>query len=351
MCPREPPSPNISKGDSFLFSGNRHETVPRALFLDMRLTPLERNAWQIIRLQLLDNDTTVFPSYEQLRPLLASVPCGAKASHETIAKALTLLRLSRWLSLVQRRRDAKTGRLQGNLYVLHDEPLTPFETLQLDPEYLELVSHALDHLNKAVQCVAIQVLKEISDDPRLHGKLLPTRVQVLMQRLDRQSEVGGEALLRIQPAPASESEAGVKPAPQHCLRIPKQDSTLSTKAKKKLRTETPDLRWPRTFTALKPAQQTAARMALGQVDGDLQQAVLDEWSTRCRQQQVHNPAGYLFGIIQKALKGEFTPWAAPTETVPPSASPPAASAAIIRDPEVAEAHMAELRALLRLRHR
>ena len=33
-----------ASGDAFLFSGNRHETVPRRLFLDRRLTPLERNA-------------------------------------------------------------------------------------------------------------------------------------------------------------------------------------------------------------------------------------------------------------------------------------------------------------------
>ncbi|VVM80290.1 STY4528 family pathogenicity island replication protein [Pseudomonas fluorescens] len=348
MCPREPQSPGTSAGDGFLFSGNRHETVPRALFLDIRLTPLERNAWQIIRLQLLDNTTTVFPSYEQLRPFLASMPCGAKASHETIAKALTMLRLSRWLSLVQRRRDAETGRLQGNLYVLHDEPLTPFETLQLDPEYLELVSHALDHLSKAVQCVAIQVLKEISDDPLLQGKLLPTRVQLLMQRLDRQSEVGQAALIRNQLSPASESEVGGKPTTHHSLRIPKQDSTVSTKAKKKLRTETVPLRWPNSFTALKPAQQSAARLALGQVDSTLQQAVLDEWSARCRQQHVHNPAGYLFGIVQKALKGEFTPWAAPAG--PMQSSVPDAQEPNPRDPEIAEAHMAELRALLHLRN-
>jgi hypothetical protein len=36
--------------DGFLYSGNRHESVPRALFLDRRLTPLERNAWQVFRL-------------------------------------------------------------------------------------------------------------------------------------------------------------------------------------------------------------------------------------------------------------------------------------------------------------
>ena len=34
--------------DGFLYSGNRHESVPRALFLDRRLTPLERTAWQVL---------------------------------------------------------------------------------------------------------------------------------------------------------------------------------------------------------------------------------------------------------------------------------------------------------------
>lgn len=54
--------------DGFLFSGNRHESVPRALFFDHRLTPLERNAWQVFRLLLDDDGITAFPTYEQLRP-------------------------------------------------------------------------------------------------------------------------------------------------------------------------------------------------------------------------------------------------------------------------------------------
>ncbi|MBN0416230.1 hypothetical protein JTM51_36995, partial [Pseudomonas aeruginosa] len=93
------PTPATS-GDAFLFSGNRHETVPRRLFLDRRLTPLERNAWQVFRLMLNDDGVTAFPTYEQLRPWLASMPCAGQASHETVARALTLLRLTRWLSLV-----------------------------------------------------------------------------------------------------------------------------------------------------------------------------------------------------------------------------------------------------------
>ena len=64
------------------------------LFLDRRLTPLERNAWQVFRLMLNDDGVTAFPTYEQLRPWLASMPCAGQASHETVARALTLMRLT-----------------------------------------------------------------------------------------------------------------------------------------------------------------------------------------------------------------------------------------------------------------
>lgn len=212
-----------SASDGFLYSGNRHESVPRALFLDRRLTPLERNAWQIFRLQLNDDGVTAFPTYDQLRPYLASMPCGAQASHETVSRALTLLRLTRWLSLVRRRRDPRTDRILGNLYVLHDEPLTPFEAMQLDPDYLGLVSQALTHAAKAVQIVGMHTLKEIAEDPLLSGRTLPTRLQVLAQHMARhgwttasypqedvghESEVGQEAPLRNGERPSSESEGG-----------------------------------------------------------------------------------------------------------------------------------------------
>ena len=75
QCPRlrRPATPS--------FSGNRHESVPRRLFVDRRLTPLERNAWQVFRLMLNDDGVTTFPTYEQLRPeRLASMPRAGQAS-------------------------------------------------------------------------------------------------------------------------------------------------------------------------------------------------------------------------------------------------------------------------------
>ncbi len=388
LVPPAPPTPPAPRGaaaaslaapvsDGFLYSGNRHESVPRALFLDRRLTPLERNAWQVFRLQLQSDGVTAFPTYDQLRPYLASMPCAAQASHETVARALTLLRLTRWLSLVRRRRDPKTGRILGNLYVLHDEPLTPFEAMQLDPDYLGLVSQALTHAAKAVQIVGMNTLREIAEDPMLNGRTLPTRLQVLAQRMarnkwadasypqapvDHESEEGQDGLLRNLDGPSSESEAGLKPAPDGSLRNPKEDRTVRMDRINQVRTvprakALQHLRLPERLLRLKDEQQSGAMVALQQVDESLRQAVLDEWDARCRNSAVRNPAGYLFGIIQKAIRGEFKAWAGEggSPSTPPAPPPrPAAPAPSAPPPpapngpgrEAARAYLAKLRSTL-----
>ncbi|MGI0589084.1 STY4528 family pathogenicity island replication protein [Pseudomonas aeruginosa] len=388
LVPRAPPTPPAPRGaaaalpaapvsDGFLYSGNRHESVPRALFLDRRLTPLERNAWQVLRLQLQSDGVTAFPTYDQLRPYLASMPCAAQASHETVARALTLLRLTRWLSLVRRRRDPKTGRILSNLYVLHDEPLTPFEAMQLDPDYLGLVSQALTHAAKAVQIVGMNTLREIAEDPMLNGRTLPTRLQVLAQRMarnewadasypqapvDHESEEGQDGLLRNLEGPSSESEAGLKSAPDGSLRNPKEDRTVRMDRINQVRTvprakSLQHLRLPERLLRLKDEQQSGAMVALQQVDESLRQAVLDEWDARCRKSAVRNPAGYLFGIIQKAMRGEFRAWAGEggSPSTPPAPPPrPAAPAPSAPPPpapngpgrEAARAYLAKLRSTL-----
>lgn len=360
--------------DGFLFSGNRHEAVPRALFLDHRLTPLERNAWQVFRLLLNDDGITAFPTYDQLRPYLASMPCAPKASSETVARALTLLRLTRWLSLVRRRRDPRTGRIQGNLYVLHDEPLSPFEGMQLDADYLGLISQALTHASKAVQTVGIHTLKEIAEDSLLSGRTLPTRLQVLVQRLASQgwstaesypqdetiheSEEGQEALIRNGESPSSESESGRKAPPDNLLRNPNEDRTVrNERISNKVRTvprARENLHLPQRFLALKHEQQSGALVALRQVDETLQQAVLDEWAARCQAGGIRNPAGYLFGVIQKAIKGEFHAWVGqpgPAAAASPTRSPtssPATEPSKPADPARVQEHIARLHALFRM---
>lgn len=358
--------------DGLLYSGNRHESVPRRLFFDRRLTPLERNAWQVFRLQITGDDVTALPTYDEVRPWLASMPCGAQASHETVARALTLLRLTRWLSLVRRRRDAATGRVLGNLYVLHDEPLTPFEAMQLDPDYLELVSQSLSHSGKAVQIVAAYTLKEVAEDPLLGERTLPSRLKLLSERMTsisaghhesypqqiklHDSEDGADTHLRNRESPSSESEAGLKPTSDGSLRNPKTDSTV--RSKNKIRTvprarKIEGVHLPEHFERLSTQQQNGALMALQQVPVELRQAVLDDWAQRCQSQAVRNPAGYLFGMIQRAIRGEFNAWAQPiadTEEVrsmamPAEAEPPPQNRK--GRPAVAREYIDQLRDLLR----
>lgn len=62
----------------------------------------------MFRLLINDDGLTAFPTYEQLRPYLGMQP-GKIASRETIAKALKVLRLTRWLSLGRRLRNDLNG--------------------------------------------------------------------------------------------------------------------------------------------------------------------------------------------------------------------------------------------------
>jgi len=364
------PIDNGAGNDGFLYSGNRHESVPRALFLDRRLTPLERNAWQVFRLLLNADGVTAFPTYDQLRPYLASTPCAEQASHETIARALTLLRLTRWLSLVRRRRDSNSGRIRGNLYVLHDEPLMPFEAMQLDPEYLGLVSQSLSHASKAVQRVGLCALEEIIEDPMVSARALPTRLQVLAQhmaqgglnvhdsypqdRSDHESEEGPETLLRHGGALSSDSEAGAKASKTVPLRNPKQDRTVVSKRIHDSVTTVPrareldGLNLPERFLALRHEQQAGALVALQQVSEFERQAVLDEWEMRCRIGPVRNPAGYLFGIIQKAIRGEFKVWLGDFKAHVDDA-PLRPTSSNIANPDAVQTPLSQLHALLKTR--
>jgi hypothetical protein len=92
--------------------------------------------------------------------------------------------------------------------VLHDEPLTPYEAIQLDPAYLTLVSQALTHACKSVQRVGFQVLKEMSEDPHLAGRVLPDRLHILMRRMR-----DGEACPREETYPQAEGRADSEPGP------------------------------------------------------------------------------------------------------------------------------------------
>ncbi|WP_421555536.1 STY4528 family pathogenicity island replication protein [Pseudomonas kitaguniensis] len=321
----------------FLFSGQSHEVVPRRLLLDSRLTPLERNAWQVFRL-MLQGQGVVTPRYEDLQPYLSSVPYGASASRETIARVLTMLRLTRWLSLVSRGRDQHSGRLQGSLYVLHDEPLTPAEAMELDQDYLALVGHALGHATKAVRIVAQHVVEEVRQDTNIDRDRLPTRLDSwgelwAQQGLDpatdaalHDSERGEDALVRNRAGPRSDSEPSLNASLSGTVRNPNAACTVLKESICTVPRATPavdNLRWPAALH-LSPNERQAVAVALNKLKPVDRQAVLNEAGARCAAGGIRKPAAYLMGLIQRALKGDFRPWAGQAEPSPIAEPPPPA---------------------------
>nr|WP_314527268.1 STY4528 family pathogenicity island replication protein [uncultured Pseudomonas sp.] len=342
---RWPPRPITEKPSNqalqagFLFSGQSHEVVPRSLLLDSRLTPLERNAWQVLRL-MLQGQGVVTPRYEDLQPYLSSVPYGASASRETIARVLTMLRLTRWLSLVRRGRDQLTGQLQGSLYVLHDQPLTPAEAMELDQDYLDLVGHCLSHNTKTVRIVAQHILEEIRKDTHIDLDQLPTRLdswgehwvqQGLAQATDdaiHDSERGEDHLLQNRAGPSADSEPGLNALNSGTVRNPNTACTVLKEGISTVPRAKPvvdNLHWPDSLHLNTSERQTVA-VALNKLKPVDRQAVLNEAGARCSAGGIRKPAAYLMGLIQRALNGDFHPWAGQTGPSPTAELPPTGSA-------------------------
>ncbi|MNF68910.1 hypothetical protein D3C84_507800 [compost metagenome] len=358
----EQPSNQVLQA-GFLFSGQSLEVVPRRLLLDHRLTPLERNAWQVFRL-MLQGQGVVTPRYEDLQPYLSSVPYGASASRETIARVLTMLRLTRWLSLVNRGRDQLSGRLQGSLYVLHDEPLTPAEAMELDQDYLELVGHTLGHATKAVRIVAQHILEEIRQDTRIDLGQLPTRLDSwgehwMQQGLDQATdttmhdfELGEDHRVRNRASPRSDSESGLNASVSGAVRIPNAACTVLKESICTVPRATPavdNLLWPAPLQ-LSPNERQAVAVALNKLKPADRQAVLNEAGARCMAGGIRKPAAYLMGLIQRALNGDFRPWAGQTDPSPIAEPPPTAPSRPSRKPgepasALAQACLNELRQL------
>ncbi|WP_440819718.1 STY4528 family pathogenicity island replication protein [Pseudomonas aeruginosa] len=354
--------PLAQQYSGIIFSGNPHETVPRRLLLDKRLTPLERNCWQVFRLLINDDGLTAFPTYEQLRPYLGMQP-GKIASRETIAKALKVLRLTRWLSLGRRLRNDLNGQVQGNVYILHDEPVSPAEALELDPDYMQLLSQSTGDSNRAIREIGQVTWREFRDDPDV-GRRLPTHLEKLEGRLnhqqwaiDSQLEADPAAEFGIRTLPdlphstlssdaelsetsgkqcalplSSDAEPRQNPPSTPLVRMPNSYSTYTYKqgsvCKKPVQPRTREEahpNWQGLLHTLEAEQRIQAVSALRRVSEELRLPIIEQWRHRCSGGTVGNPFGYLMTLIQRAVQGKFNASWAPEEpaerTIPAAERP------------------------------
>ncbi|WP_187651885.1 STY4528 family pathogenicity island replication protein [Xenorhabdus sp. TS4] len=330
-----------------LFMGNIQDAYPRRLLLDDRLSPLDKTGWMMIRLYAQHHEGAVFPSYDELQVLLAS-PYKGKASRETVSRVLLMLRITGWLSLCKRIRD-EHGRVRGNIYAQHDEPLTCRDAEMLDPHWLDTVAEACRSKNRTISQTARDVLTDIKDDPLMrhrhsHIHLLEARlnaVQTPQQSIMRQklgSELQKEAvqteLRGIQPGSETElsplmGRAGLNSVSELSL----QSTSYSGSAKPN--------RYVRSFTQsvnkktyvdpqsafflpeglcrqLEPEAVTMLNSQLQALPAEQAQTVLNCLGKALRDGKISNPVGWLLVMMKRAREGKL--YGQPETAVTPPAS-------------------------------
>ncbi|MEC8917627.1 MAG: STY4528 family pathogenicity island replication protein [Pseudomonadota bacterium] len=315
--------------DGLLFMGNPHETVPRALLLDQRLGAVDVLGWQMIRLLSNADRTTAFPTYDELEPLLRS-GANRKASRKTVARVIAILRLTRWMTLGMKARNTDNGRMIGNVYVLHDEPLAPAESLSLDADYIEYVIRCTRHHNRDVAEVAQLVRDELAESGVLE---LPTRLDVIDQRAEKQRLAEFPAETQSAPAQFPTETQADSPSFQRKLgQFPEADDlsfqrklmresgtygTVSEAENPTVRSYTDSVcktiarepepaslvwSWPLELTA--DERESVAFLLTG-LSIDMQQAVIDEAAGRVSAGKVKNTLGFLHTLAKRAASDNF----------------------------------------------
>lgn len=306
---------NFARG-GLLFMGNVHDALPRRLLLDTRLSPLDKMAWIIIRLHAQHNDGAVFPSYDDLQLQLAT-PGKGKASRETISRVLLMLRITGWLSLCKRVRDDK-GRIRGNIYAQHDEPLTFADAELLDPRWLQTVAEACFSSNKTISQTAKAIINDVCLDPamrhhRSHLAAIESRLGSVQDPAEMKKRMqvkhpGSESELSENSPeilPNSDSEPGKKVPENNRVREPNGYVRIVNNNTKNTYVERASV-LPEKFASLLNEQD--CKMLSEQLQAlqpEPAKLVLQNLSRAMKEGSLQNPVGWLLTVLKKARKGEL----------------------------------------------
>ena len=317
--------------DTMLFMGNRHQSFPTLVVQDPVLEPVDKLVWMVIMLQAQETGgSTAFPSYEYLAKKTNV------SSTSTISRAIAILRVTRWLTLCARLREA-SGRFRGNVYALHDEPLPLADALHLDPDYMKFLRQSLAHHHARVRRVAKGVLDTIDEDIQegldicAQGHPLERRMQAAeairqdsprryfafsAKVMTRLRNVVGEdgSDHRDQNSKADKSRVHIS-NPQNsksgsCSSYINKTTTTETTNEMKISISTDEnlhLIYPKR---LSENQRELADRYLNTVPADERQSVLDELEGRLRSEQkgmspVYDEMRFLHYLCRAVKKGDF----------------------------------------------
>ena len=144
-----------------IFTDNWYDSHPRLLIFDPILTPYDKMVWLAIRAYCTpDMSLTAFPSYDQIQSLL-------HISRGTVSSSIAKLRVTRWVTLICRdrvRNSAGQFTKDGNIYMVHGEPLSLSDTFKLDSNYMGFLHECRRHRNSDVRKMSELIVRSIGDD-------------------------------------------------------------------------------------------------------------------------------------------------------------------------------------------
>lgn len=299
-------------------------TTPASLMLDARLTPLERNGWQVLRMLRSAEGISPLANLGQLRRYLTSTPLGQRAGYETAWRVLVVLRLTGWISLVGQQRDPLTGHVLSELYQVHESALDFQQACALDASLSALLQASIGHENNQVDRVAVHIQEALAQAPETAS------ISTHDQRDDDDDlppTAPSQASEAADPLPLSGDSAGSTLVPQqtgHARHMTaEQGSTYKTYMYKKrtyrAREEDSDpasrlVSLPPCLSNAQADQKKDVQAALRRLPPQHRQEVLDELQARSQSGTVRNVVAYFFALVKRVFAGEFRLWAGRKET-------------------------------------
>ncbi|UGX00127.1 STY4528 family pathogenicity island replication protein [Pseudomonas aeruginosa] len=339
-------------------------TTPASLMLDARLTPLERNGWQVLRMLRSAEGISQLANLGQLRRYLTSTPLGQRAGYETARRVLVVLRLTGWISLAGQHRDPLTGHVLSELYQVHESALHFQQACALDASLPALLQASIGHENNQVDRVAVHIQATLAQAPEAAS------IATHDQRHDDDDlppTPPSQASEAADPLPLSGDSAGSTLVPQqteHARHMTaEQDSTYKTYVYKKERTyrvreddghsASQSVSLPPCLSNVQADQQKDVQAALRRLPPQHRQEVLDELQARSQSGTVRNIVAYFFALVKRVFAGEFRLWAGRKETsaanrptTPPRTEARPEPTAPPASRETALAHIANIRKIM-----
>ncbi|MDR2155774.1 MAG: hypothetical protein LBE78_12265 [Burkholderiaceae bacterium] len=318
-------------------------STPTALILDHRLTPLERNGWQVLRMLRATDGLSQLASMGQLRRYLTSTPLGQRAGYETAWRVLTVLRLTGWISLAGQHCDPMTGDVLSALYQVHDSALNFEQACTLDASLPQLLQASVGHENNQVDRIAIHIQENLARAPvvaageaeqRRHdddGPPAPKPIQPANQSVP--CDTANEPSVSPQTATAhqtTDTQASTYTYPylyknirttylahahaheneaSYPQRLASSASSERGNANSVSDSALSLLTLPPCLNNAKADQKRDVRIALRRLPLQQRQDVLDELQARSQGGSIRNIVSYFFGLIRRVFRGEFHLWA------------------------------------------